>query len=79
MGALREACIAVGREWPTVDYACSLVTARRSLDLISYRLPMVAEECGVDLVRDSPSAGRGPSCRRVVRPERARRASRSDG
>lgn len=46
IGALREACIAVDREWPTTDYACSLIMARRALDLISYRLPMVAAECG---------------------------------
>ena len=49
MGAVREGCTFEGRPWPRVDYACSLFMARRALDLISYRLPLVAKECGVEL------------------------------
>ena len=77
MGALREACIAVGREWPTVDYACSLVMARRSLDLISYRLPMVAEECGVDLADHHEAGADAAACARIVL-EIARRRGAAD-
>ena len=85
IGALREACVAVDRDWPATDYACSLIIARRALDLISYRLPMVAIECGVDLVRAPRSrfgcaglrprrsgARSPPGCRKPQRPARGR-------
>ncbi len=44
IGALREACMIADREWPTMDYARSLILSRRALNLISYRLPIVAAE-----------------------------------
>jgi DNA polymerase III subunit epsilon len=77
MGALREACIAIGREWPTVDYACSLVMARRSLDLISYRLPMVADECGVDLTDHHEAGAEAVACAHILL-EIARRRGAED-
>ncbi|MGY1761633.1 exonuclease domain-containing protein [Geodermatophilus sp. SYSU D00779] len=77
MGALREACIAAGREWPAVDYACSLVMARRALDLISYRLPMVADECGVDLADHHEAGADAAACARIVL-EIARRRGAAD-
>jgi DNA polymerase-3 subunit epsilon len=66
IGALREACMAVDREWPTADYACSLIMARRALDLISYRLPMVAGECGVDLAAHHEAGSDALACAHVV-------------
>lgn len=66
IGALREACVAVDREWPTTDYACSLIMARRALDLISYRLPMVAAECGVDLSAHHEAGSDALACAQVV-------------
>jgi DNA polymerase-3 subunit epsilon len=66
IGALREACIVVDREWPTTDYACSLILARRALDLISYRLPIVAAECDVDLVRHHEAGADALACAEVV-------------
>lgn len=66
MGALREACVATDREWPTTDYACSLMMARRALDLISYNLPMVAAECGVDLINHHEAGSDALSCAYIV-------------
>jgi DNA polymerase-3 subunit epsilon len=66
LGALREACVAVERDWPSMDYACSLVMARRALDLISYRLPMVAAECGIRLDRHHEAGADALACARVV-------------
>ncbi len=66
VGALRDACTATDRDWPTTDYACSLVMARRALDLISYRLPIVAAECGIDLVDHHEAGADALACARVV-------------
>ncbi|WP_222272389.1 exonuclease domain-containing protein [Modestobacter marinus] len=66
IGALREACIAADRAWPTTDYACSLIMARRALDLISYRLPMVSTECGVDLIDHHEAGSDALACAHIV-------------
>jgi DNA polymerase-3 subunit epsilon len=49
LGALRTACSLSGLDWPTLDYGCSLVWARRLIDSISYSLPIVAAQLGVAL------------------------------
>ncbi|WP_432485701.1 exonuclease domain-containing protein [Kineococcus esterisolvens] len=56
IGAVREACDVEERRWPSWTYGCSLVMSRASLDLISYRLPLVAAELGIDLT-DHHEAG----------------------
>jgi DNA polymerase-3 subunit epsilon len=66
MGAIREGCTYEDRPWPTVDYACSLVMARRALDLISYRLPLVAHECGVDLAGHHDAGMDALACAHIV-------------
>lgn len=66
MGALREACVAADRDWPSVDYACSLVMARRALDLISYRLPVVAAECGIELGPHHEAGSDALTCAQVI-------------
>ncbi|MCZ2849154.1 exonuclease domain-containing protein [Modestobacter sp. VKM Ac-2978] len=66
VGALREACLVADKEWPTADYACSLILARRALDLISYRLPIVAAECGVDAGRHHEAGADARTCAQVV-------------
>lgn len=66
IGALREACLVADKEWPTTDYACSLILARRALDLISYRLPIVAAECGVDAGRHHEAGADAHACAQVV-------------
>jgi DNA polymerase-3 subunit epsilon len=47
IGAIREGCVASGLPWPSFTYACSLVLSRRSLDLLSYRLPLVCDHLGI--------------------------------
>ncbi|TQN44074.1 DNA polymerase-3 subunit epsilon [Blastococcus colisei] len=79
IGALREACVAVDREWPTTDYACSLIMARRALDLISYRLPMVAAECGVALAAHHEAGSDALACAHVVLEVARRRGADSLG
>lgn len=66
IGALREACVAADRDWPSVDYACSLAMARRALDLISYRLPVVAAECGIELGSHHEAGSDALACAQVV-------------
>lgn len=46
MAVLRRACAATGDICPPYRYACSLQLARRTYDLPSYRLPVVAAEAG---------------------------------
>ncbi|MEK6442153.1 exonuclease domain-containing protein [Pseudonocardia sp. T1-2H] len=66
LGVLREACVAVERDWPSTEYACSLVMARRALDLISYRLPVVAAEFGIKLGHHHEAGADALACARVV-------------
>jgi DNA polymerase-3 subunit epsilon len=77
MGALREACVAIDRDWPATDYGCSLIMARRALDLISYRLPTVASECGVELAAHHEAGADALACAQVVLEIARRRRSRS--
>jgi DNA polymerase-3 subunit epsilon len=42
IGVIRYACIADDIPWPSVDFLCTLVLARRAWRLPSYRLPFVA-------------------------------------
>jgi len=49
MGVIRYACIADDIPWPSVDFLCTMVIARRAYRLPSYRLPFVAAECDVNL------------------------------
>jgi DNA polymerase-3 subunit epsilon len=47
MGVLREALDLSMSDWPTLNYACTLVASRRVLSLPSYSLPYVASELNV--------------------------------
>jgi DNA polymerase III epsilon subunit-like protein len=49
IGVIRYACIADEIPWPSVDFLCTLVLARRAYRLPSYRLPFVAAQCDVDV------------------------------
>jgi DNA polymerase III epsilon subunit-like protein len=57
VGVIRYACIAAQMPWPSVDFLCTLVSARRCYTLASYSLPFVAEECAVVLGRHHQAAG----------------------
>ncbi|GII91947.1 exonuclease domain-containing protein [Sinosporangium siamense] len=46
IGVLRDACTASGIAWPDISYACSLVIARQTWSLPSYRLPYAVKAAG---------------------------------
>jgi DNA polymerase-3 subunit epsilon len=48
IGVIRCACIADDIPWPSANFVCTLVLARRAYRLPSYRLPFVAAQCDVD-------------------------------
>ncbi len=47
LGVVREACTASRLQWPAWRYACTLVLARQTYDLLSYSLPFVTEAAGL--------------------------------
>lgn len=47
MGVLREALTASKLSWPSSNYVCTMVIARRIYQIPSFRLPFVAEAAGV--------------------------------
>ena len=49
VGVIRYACAVDNIEWPEVRFLCTLVMARRSLALPTYRLPFLAESLGFEL------------------------------
>jgi DNA polymerase III subunit epsilon len=49
LGVIREACTASDLPWPNMRYACTLVLARKTYDLLSYSLPFVVEAAGRSL------------------------------
>jgi len=51
IGAIRDAYDQERRPWPHLRYGCTLVWSHRLLNLISYRLPIVADELGITLTR----------------------------
>ena len=49
MSVLRDALTYSEIEWPELNYFCTLVLSRRSLDLVSYSLPFVAEALEINI------------------------------
>ena len=49
IGALRNACAADSVPLPSADFLCTMLLARQVFRLPSYRLPFVADKCGVEL------------------------------
>ena len=47
MGVIRDACTASSLPWPELRYACTLVVARLTWQLLTYRLPFVADATGI--------------------------------
>lgn len=47
VGNIRRACSAEGIEWPHLTYGCTLVMSRRTYDLPSYSLPIVADHLDI--------------------------------
>jgi DNA polymerase III epsilon subunit-like protein len=50
IGVIRYACMADDVPWPSVDFLCTMVLARRAYRLPSYSLPFVAAQCDVELL-----------------------------
>lgn len=66
MGVVRSACEVSDHPWPEWTFGCTLVMARRSLDLISYRLPIVAAHLGVPLERHHDALADSRACALVL-------------
>jgi DNA polymerase-3 subunit epsilon len=66
IGALRQACVADGAAWPTLDYVCSLVMCRRHLGLISNRLPIVCDHLGIEMGNHHDAGEDSLACANVV-------------
>jgi len=49
IGVLRNACAADGIPLPAADFLCTTLLARQVFRLPSYRLPFVADKCGIEL------------------------------
>jgi DNA polymerase-3 subunit epsilon len=49
MSVIRNACAADGILWPSADFLCTLILARRAYQLPCYRLPFVAAQCGAEI------------------------------
>jgi len=49
LGVIADAARLSGGGVPALDFACTLVLARKTYDLLSYRLPFVAEAAGVKI------------------------------
>jgi len=49
IGALRNTCAADSVPLPTADFLCTMLLARQVFRLPSYRLPFVADKCGIEL------------------------------
>jgi DNA polymerase III subunit epsilon len=57
IGVIRSACTADDLPWPSADFLCTLVLARRSYRLPSYRLPFVAAQCNIDFDEHHQAGG----------------------
>ena len=77
MGVLRRACEATDAACPPYRYACSVQVARRTYDLPSYRLPLVAAAAGfLDFPHHDATAD-ALACAHIMI-DAARRAGASD-
>jgi DNA polymerase III epsilon subunit-like protein len=65
IGVIRYACMADDIPWPSVDFLCTLVLARRAWRLPSYRLPFVAAQCDVDF-RQHHQASEDARCAALI-------------
>jgi DNA polymerase-3 subunit epsilon len=54
IGVLRNACAADGIPLLAADFLCTTLLARQAFRLPSYRLPFVADKCGVEFVGRHP-------------------------
>ncbi|WP_431801392.1 exonuclease domain-containing protein [Microbacterium sp. bgisy203] len=66
MGVLRRACEATDAACPPARYLCSLQVARKTYDLASYRLPLVAAAAGFLDFAHHDAAADALACAHIV-------------
>ncbi|KQP97507.1 MULTISPECIES: 3'-5' exonuclease [unclassified Rathayibacter] len=66
MGVIRAACAATALEHPEYDYLCSLQLARKTYELDSYRLPVVAMAAGFEDFRHHDASADAEACASIV-------------
>jgi DNA polymerase-3 subunit epsilon len=66
VGVIRDACDASHLPWPALTYACSLVLARQTYNLLSYSLPWVAEAAGLEMGEHHDPAADAMAAARIV-------------
>lgn len=77
ISALRHSCDADELMWPSMTYGCTLVWSRRELDLINYRLPLVAGELGIPFRRHHDALEDATACARILLALADRKGSRT--
>ncbi|MBN9181820.1 MAG: DNA polymerase III subunit epsilon, partial [Microbacterium sp.] len=77
MTVIRRACEATGDECPPYRYVCSLQVARKTYDIPSYRLPLVAAEAGFGEFPHHDAAADALACAHIMI-DAARRAGVDD-
>lgn len=66
LGVIESALEVSGRDVPTLDYACSLMLARRAYDLPSYALPSAAREAGFTPGRHHDALADAEACAAIL-------------
>ena len=77
MTVIRRACEATGDECPPYRYVCSLQVARKTYEIPSYRLPLVAAEAGFGEFPHHDAAADALACAHIMI-DAARRAGVDD-
>lgn len=75
IGVIESALEVSGMDIPQIDYACSLVMARRTYDLPSYALPVAAREAGYELRNHHDALADAEACARIMIDVVSRRTS----
>lgn len=74
IGVIESALEVSGMDIPQLDYACSLMMARRIYDLPSYALPVAAREAGYELRNHHDALADAEACARIMIDVASRRA-----
>lgn len=74
IGVIESALEVSGMDIPQLDYACSLMMARRTYDLPSYALPVAAREAGYELRNHHDALADAEACARIMIDVASRRA-----
>lgn len=80
MSVIRDATSHCGYSWPTLDYCCSMLLARRHHDLPEHTLDAVAAAAGISIGRHHDAVDDAVACARITldMAERAHTSSLDD-